>query len=434
MPGDEARETVFVDTFTDGMLDPKGPMLGPVRDGGFIVANTSPGCWGPMITPSIRGGHELTQPVAVEGAEVGDAVAIRIHDITVTSAVSASGVHLVHEGRHEGNPSLLARCPECGGRWPETRLEGVGEGAVRCANCGAEASPFGVAHGYTMGFDPARRFGVTLTPEKAREVAREPHKHAAMPDKSAVHPFLVMAAADMPGVATRLRVFMGQLGTVPGVRITGAANAGDAIRSLIDADHEFAITAGEAELRTDGHMDCDAVRTGAILICPVKVPGAGVYTGDMHAMQGDGEIAGHTTDVSGTITMQVEVIKGLSLDGPVLLPLYEDLQFLARPFSAEERMQVLRLAEEWGVPELEESAPISVIGSGATINDATTNALERAADLLGISVEEVRNRATITGAIEIARLGGVAQATFLAPLELLDRARIGKYVREQYAV
>ena len=31
----------------------------------------------------------------------------------------------------------------------------------------------------------------------------------------------------------------------------------------------------------------------------------GIYFGDMHAMQGDGEIAGHTTDVSGTITVQV---------------------------------------------------------------------------------------------------------------------------------
>ena len=29
---------------------------------------------------------------------------------------------------------------------------------------------------------------------------------------------------------------------------------------------------------------------------PVKVSGGGVYAGDMHAQQGDGEITGHTTD------------------------------------------------------------------------------------------------------------------------------------------
>ncbi len=51
----QAKNTIFVTTFTDGILDPKKPMLGPVRDGGTIIANTAPGCWGPMITPSLRG-------------------------------------------------------------------------------------------------------------------------------------------------------------------------------------------------------------------------------------------------------------------------------------------------------------------------------------------------------------------------------------------
>ncbi len=81
----QAKNTVYVNTFTDGILDPKKRMLGPVKDGGTIIANTAPGCWGPMITPSIKGGHEVTQPVAVENAEIGDAVVIRIRDITVTS-------------------------------------------------------------------------------------------------------------------------------------------------------------------------------------------------------------------------------------------------------------------------------------------------------------------------------------------------------------
>jgi acetamidase/formamidase len=51
--------------------------------------------------------------------------------------------------------------------------------------------------------------------------------------------------------------------------------------------------------KTDGHMDTNSVREGAILICPVRVPGVGVYLGDMDAQQGNGEIAGHATDVSG---------------------------------------------------------------------------------------------------------------------------------------
>ena len=83
---------MLVDEFTNGILDPALPMLGPVRDGGHIVVNTAPGCWGPMITPRIRGGHEVTHPVAVEGAEIGDAIAIRIRDCDA-SPTGSVGYH-----------------------------------------------------------------------------------------------------------------------------------------------------------------------------------------------------------------------------------------------------------------------------------------------------------------------------------------------------
>src|SRR3712207_4661727 len=115
--------------------------------------------------------------------------------------------------------------------------------------------------------------------------------------------------------------------------------------------------------KTDGHLDIDSVRAGAVLVCPVKVPGAGVYLGDMHALQGDGEIAGHTADVAGTVTLQVEVVKGLGIDGPVLFPVLEDLPFLARPLTDDEREEALALARRHGIHALEESLPISVIGT-----------------------------------------------------------------------
>ena len=73
-----SRRSIVVSEFTNSVLDPDAPMLGPVENGGTIIANTAPGCWGPMPTPQIRGGHEVTVPVAVAGAEVGDGIAIRI--------------------------------------------------------------------------------------------------------------------------------------------------------------------------------------------------------------------------------------------------------------------------------------------------------------------------------------------------------------------
>ena len=42
----ETHRTVFVDTFTDGLIGPDVEMLGPVEDGGHIVVNTTPGLLG----------------------------------------------------------------------------------------------------------------------------------------------------------------------------------------------------------------------------------------------------------------------------------------------------------------------------------------------------------------------------------------------------
>jgi acetamidase/formamidase len=430
----QARQTVFVDTFTDGLLGPDVPMLGPVADGGHIVVNTTPGCWGPMITPSIRGGHEVCQPVAVEGAHVGDAIAIRIRDIEVTSLATASGNDQPMEGRFNADPYCAPVCAECGTEWPETRVEGIGETSVRCANCGADATPFTFTNGYTIAFDPTHTVGVTVGEEAANAFANDAARMAALPDNSRQNPILLFAPHDIVGMAARLRPFMGQLGTSPSTTMPDSHNAGDFGSFLVGAPHRFALTATElAEHKTDGHMDIDAVRPGAILVCPVKVDGGGVYLGDMHALQGDGEIAGHTCDVSGTVTLEAEVIKGLAVDGPLLFPVAEDLPYLARPLTHEEEVRALALARRHGVEELEETAPISVVGSGPDLNSATDNGLARAAELLDMSVPEVKNRATVTGAIEIGRHPGVVQVTFRAPVDRLEARGLLIYARELYA-
>ena len=62
-------------------------------------------------------------------------------------------------------------------------------------------------------------------------------------------------------------------------------------------------------------MDINEVGEGAMVIVPVKVAQAGIYVGDVHAMMGDGEVAGHTTDVSAEVIIEVNVIKGLTIDG-----------------------------------------------------------------------------------------------------------------------
>jgi acetamidase/formamidase len=226
-----------------------------------------------------------------------------------------------------------------------------------------------------------------------------------------------------------MRPFIGNVGTLPAMDVSASCNCGDFGQSL----HEDGLSPEEFDALTDGHLDADSVREGAILICPVKVQGGGVYLGDVHAMQGDGEIAGHTTDVAAEVTLCVEVIKGLSLQGPLLLPPAEDLPFLCQPYNEAELDQAQALAKEWGM-DLEKVAPVQVVGSGPNLNAAVQNSLERTSSLLDMDLDEVRNRVTITGALEIGRAPGLVLASIMAPEDRLEQLGILPLVREQYGL
>lgn len=427
-----AKHTVFVDTFTDGILDPEEEMRYVVKNGGHIVANTAPGCWGPMITPELKGGHEVTKPVSVEGAEIGDAIVIRINSIRVTSNATASGNDRPMEGRFTGDPFVAGICPNCGAKNPKTKIEGIGQGAVRCAECGEDVTPFTFTNAYTMAFDKKRTMGLTLNKENAEIIAREGKKYMSTPENSIQNPVVTFAPHDIVGAMARVIPFLGQLGTTPSRAFPDSHNAGDFGQFLIDAPHDYGLTEEQLEARTDGHMDINRVREGATLICPVKVPGGGVYLGDMHAMQGNGEIAGHTTDVAGIADLQVEVIKNINIPGPVLLPLTEDLPPLAKPFTEREIKQAKQLAHQWNMTEVEESYPVSFIGTGTDLNAATENGMERAAKLFNITVPEVMNRATINGSIDIGRNPGVVTVTFLAPKSYLKQSGLWNTVKNAY--
>ncbi|MFD2131960.1 acetamidase/formamidase family protein [Pseudogracilibacillus auburnensis] len=427
-----AKQTVFVDQYTDGILDPNKEMEYVVKDGGHIVANTTPGCWGPMITPALKGGHEVTKPVFVEGAEIGDAIMIYIKSIEITSFATASGNDKPVDGRFNGDPFVAAICPVCHTINPETVIKGIGNTAIHCKNCDSDITPFNFTHAYTIAFDDKKSVGLTLNKNAAEQVAGDGRKFMCTPENSIQNPIVTFAPNDMPGTMARIRAFLGQLGTTPARALPDSHNAGDFGQFLIDAPHDYGITEEQLEDRTDGHMDINRVRAGAVLICPVKVKGGGVYLGDMHAMQGDGEIAGHTADVAGIVSLQVRVLKNMQLDGPILLPVEEDLPYLAKPFTEQEKICANQLAKQWKMDEIEDLCPISFIGTGANLNDATTNGMERAANFFDITIPEVMNRSTINGAIEIGRHPGVVTVTFLAPESYLDNKGLLDIVKEQY--
>jgi acetamidase/formamidase len=289
-----------------------------------------------------------------------------------------------------------------------------------------------MVEGYTMVFDEAKEIGVTVSPARAEELARNAREWVVLQEHARQHPIVVLGKADLVGVMTRVRVSAGNLGSIPAIDLPSSHNCGDFGAFLVGAKHEFAVTEEQLELRTDVHMDIDSVREGSILIVPVKVDGAGIYAGDVHAMIGDGEVAVHTTDISARVVVRVEVIKGLSLDGPILLPPVEDLPFLARPFSRSEVERAKALAAAHATKLEGPVLPIQVLGSGPYINAAVDNGVERAAKLLGMTVDEVKNRTTISGAVEIGRLPGFVQINLLAPRERLERLGILHLVEAAY--
>lgn len=429
------QNRIIVEEYTGGWIGPGVGMIATLEDGGTISAVSPPGCWGPMITPEFVGGHEVSRPVAVAGAQAGDAVAIFIEEVWVRSLATSSGTMITKADAFGSDAFVDKQCPKCKTPSPPSRVEGTGPDCVRCVKCGAETSPFAFEEGYTIAFDETRRMGITVGEEAAADFAARAYEVSALPKHSRQHPILLYKPHTIPGTLSRLQPFIGNIGTVPSKDMPDSHNAGDFGTLLVGARHRFGLTQAELDQhRTDCHLDCNSVRPGAILICPVKVDGAGIYIGDSHANQGDGELSLHTTDITAHVTVRVKVVKNLALEGPILLPVPEDLPFIARPYSRTEVEMGERLARQYGVTLQREVGPIQLIGTGPTINDAADNAIDRATRLLQMSRAEVRNRCTIAGAVEITRLPGVVQLTIMAPLGRLDQIGLGDLVRRQYGL
>jgi acetamidase/formamidase len=63
-------------------------------------------------------------------------------------------------------------------------------------------------------------------------------------------------------------------------------------------------------------MDFNEIVEGATIFLPVNVPGALLYLGDGHAVQGDGELTGNALETSMEVEFGVDVIAGKRLLNP----------------------------------------------------------------------------------------------------------------------
>lgn len=68
--------------------------------------------------------------------------------------------------------------------------------------------------------------------------------------------------------------------------------------------------------RWGGNMDFNEITEGATVYLPVSVPGALLYVGDGHAVQGDGELNGNALETSMEVEFTVDVVPKKSIKGP----------------------------------------------------------------------------------------------------------------------
>jgi amidase len=92
----------------------------------------------------------------------------------------------------------------------------------------------------------------------------------------------------------------------PNVGALGVAPKEGSIPSVYPGDH-------------GGNMDMKWICGGSIVQLPVWHPGALLFVGDCHQLQGDGELCGCVAETNGDVTLHVEVLKGKSINRPRVL-------------------------------------------------------------------------------------------------------------------
>lgn len=65
-----------------------------------------------------------------------------------------------------------------------------------------------------------------------------------------------------------------------------------------------------------GNMDLPCLGPDATIYLPVRVPGAQVFLGDVHAAQGEAEVTGVAAEMRARTTVRVDIVEGLTLSWP----------------------------------------------------------------------------------------------------------------------
>ena len=134
----------------------------------------------------------------------------------------------------------------------------------------------------------------------------------------------------MPGVRIPMAAFMGSVGVLPGeeevdkwlAREAGLAEAGGVALPPQPIGALPADVCGPEGSNADtclrtipprengGNMDVQQMQVGTTLLLPCFVDGCGLFVGDVHYAQGDGEVSGTAIEMGAKVTLVTEVLKG----------------------------------------------------------------------------------------------------------------------------
>ena len=134
----------------------------------------------------------------------------------------------------------------------------------------------------------------------------------------------------MPGVKVPFEAFMGSVGVLPGLlevdswlareNALGAAGGialpPQPIEALPSAVCGPEGSAKDKCLRTipprenGGNMDVQQMQIGTTLLLPCFIDGCGLFVGDVHYAQGDGEVSGTAIEMGAVVTVTTEIRKG----------------------------------------------------------------------------------------------------------------------------
>ena len=148
-------------------------------------------------------------------------------------------------------------------------------------------------------------------------------------------------SAEVPGVRIPMNGFMGSVGVMPGAeevetwlaRETQLAAAGGVALPPEPTSARPADICGPKGSHKDkclrtipprengGNMDVKQMVEGTTLLLPCFIDGCGLFIGDVHFAQGDGEVAGTAIEMGAIVTVETSIRKGMA--SVVKQPMFE---------------------------------------------------------------------------------------------------------------